>query len=513
MRLGAAAAGAMATGLSFSPNLSLAGVAAQGELASHVTLGNTSIQPNLNPFYFTYFQSRQIYDTLIEVSADGELLPGLALEWQRIDPMSIEVRLRDGVFFSNGDRFTSRSVQYTMEHLMTEGVNNLALYGIPISDFQLFPPQFALFNQDSIEIIDDLNLVIRATRPDAILEKRFSRLFVISEQFMNETDGDLTTQAAGTGYFRAAEFVPGELLELEYVEGNWRGEYPIRSATYVRVGDSRTALESGDIDMAQSLPPDIARTLVDNGDFNVSTKSSLATEIISMIPDTNPAFQDPRVRRALNLAIDKDLYNEVVRAGFGRPPQGQLLQPGMDGYVEGLDPFEYNPQEAMRLLNEAGARNLELTFAAPNTLRADAEVLAGFFEAVGVRVQLETPDSGTLISEIRAGTDRNMILWNAFYTTLSDWSQAMVGLVNPAPGAQRHFDNDEFYALNMQIQTAGDAETRTQLIEQTATLMNEEAAVIFLSWSDFYHVHTTAIESVPYNLDNSPQVYAIEKRA
>lgn len=514
LKLGAATAGSLTLGQSLLfPMQALAGTAQRQNLASHVTIGNTSVQSNLSPFYFTYFQSRQFYDTLIEVTADGQLVPGLAAEWNRVDAQTLEIKLRDDVFFSNGERFTANSIAYTLQFLMSEGVSNMGLYAIPVTDLVLFPPFVALFNNESIEIIDDTNLVIRTTRPDPILERRLSRLFVISEQFMTETGGDLVTQAAGTGYFKVSEFVPGELLQMETWEGNWRGSYPIQSATYVRVGDPRSALESGDIDIAQSIAPDVARMMVDSGNWNTSAKPALGAEIISMIPDTHEALQDARVRRALNLAIDKETYNEIIQAGFGRPTTGQLLQPGMDGYNADLEGFAYDPEEAMRLLREAGYSNLELTFAAPNTLRAQAETVASFLEAIGVRIQLETPDSGTLISEVTNGTDRNLILWNAYYTTLQDWSQAMVGLAPMQPGAQRHFDNDEFYGLNMQISGAPDAETRNALIAQNAKLMHDEAAVIFLSWMDFYYVHTTAIESIPLNLDNSPQIYAIEMLA
>ena len=229
-----------------------------------------------------------------------------------------------------------------------------------------------------------------------------------------------------------------------------------------------------------------------------------------MVPDTHEALQDARVRRALNMAIDKVAYNEIIQGGFGTATTGQLLQPGMDGYNEDLQAFPFDAAAARSLLEEAGYSNLSLTMAAPNTLRVQAETVASFLEGIGVRIELETPDSGSLIQEIQAGTDRNLILWNAWYTTLQDWSQLMVGLASPAPGAQRHFDNDEFYGLNTQISMAGDAETRNGLIQQAAQLMNEEAAVIFLSWQQFYYVYTSNINALPLNLDNSPLLYAVE---
>lgn len=508
MKLGATAASALA----INPNLvsnTLSKSAFSQSLASHVTFGNTSVQSNLNPMYFTYYQARQVYDTLIDTTVDGQLIPGLATAWQRVDPTTLEMELRDDVFFSNGDRFTANSVKATMDFLMTEGVANPGTFAIPLSDLFLFPSFLSLFDQDSFEVIDDTHLVIRTTRPDAIVEKRLSRLFVLSEQFI--ADGaDLVNSSAGTGYFEVAEFIPGERIEFQKFEGNWRGDYPIQSATYVRVGDLRTALESGDIDIAQNIPADIARRMADSGNWNVTSKSDGGIEMLTMLPGNNDAFQDVRVRRAFNLAIDKQAFNDIALGGFGRVPTGQLLQPGMDGYNDSLEGFPFDPAEAMRLLDEAGYSGMEINMGAANTVRNDAEVIASYLEAIGVRVNLETPDSGTFVSELRGGTERDVVMWSAYYSTMGDWRQAMLALADPSPGAQKHIASDEFYALNQQILLAGDAETNTDLINQAATLMNEEALVVFLSWTDQYYIHSQNIQSIPMHMDNAPVIYAIE---
>ncbi|NDJ60578.1 MAG: ABC transporter substrate-binding protein [Chloroflexi bacterium] len=492
-------------------------------LATHVTIGNTSIQPNLSPFFQTYFQARQIYDTLIETNAAGDLLPGLAAEWNRTEPTVLEMRLRDDVFFSNGERFTAASVAFTMNHLMTVGMANIGAYQIPLTDLNLLPlfsptgEMLAppLFGPDSIEVIDDTHLVIRTARPDPILEKRLSRLFILSEQYMTESGGDLTSGAVGTGYFRVADWVPGERIEFETWEGNWRGNFPLQTATYVTVGDLRTALLAGDIDIAQNLSPDVARVMVDSGEFAVTSKPGLATEVVRFFPETTPALQNPDVRRALNLAVNKEEYNAIIRAGFGRPTTGQLLQPGMDGYNETLEAFPYDPAEAQRLLSEAGYANLELSFGAPNTLRADAEAIAGYLEAIGVRIRLETPDTGTIISEMLTGTERNLILAGAQYSTLGDWTQAMIA-IDPTtlpPGAPVEFDNARFVELNQEIKLAQDADTRNALIRENAALMRDEAALLYLSWVDFYFVHTPQVVAMTLNLDNSPQLFSIEMLA
>ena len=503
------ASAAFALGSQFVlPQVAQASNLRSNHLASHVTIGNSSIQATLNPYGFVYFQARQVYDTLIDITADGELIPSLATEWNRVDTQTLEIQLRDDVFFSNGERFTANSVKFTMDFLRSQIAENFFSFYLPITDMLLAPPN-PLLDENSIEVIDDTRLIVRTTRPDPILATRLSRLFILSEEYMTASDNNLSSDAVGTGYFKIADFIPGERADFETWDGNWRGSLPIQTATYVAVGDLRTALESGDIDIAQSIAPDITREMSENDAWTVSQNPALATGIIDMIPDTHPALQDVRVRRALNLAINKQEYNDIVLGGYAEVATGQLLPPGFTGYNDDLEAFPYDPEEAIRLLDEAGYSDLSLSLLAPNTVRSQAEVIAGYLQAVGVNIELNTPDSNTIISEVQTGTEYNLLLWESNYVTLGDWSQA----VNPftiSALVQPHIDSEEFYALNDQITAAETIEERTALVEDIAALMNEEASVIFLSWNSFTYVHTSRIASLPFNLDTSPRIYAIE---
>lgn len=507
LKLSAAAGAMAASGNLLVPQIARAYAPNLQELATHVTIGNTSIQSNLNPFGFVYFQARQIYDTLIDVTASGELIPGLATEWNQVDPQTLEVKLRDDVFFSNGQRFTAESVRYTLEFLQSQIAENYFAFYLPISDLLLAPPN-PLLDANSIETIDDTNLVIKTTRPDPILPKRLSRLFILSSDYMTSSDNNLATDAVGTGYLKLADFAPGERVDFETWEGNWRGNLPIQTATYVAVGDLRTALESGDIDVAQSMPPDIARRMAENGDWKISTNPALATGLINFVPETNPALQDVRVRRALNLAINKQEFNDVILAGFGEVANDQMLIPGLSGYNEDLETTPYDPDEARRLLEEAGYADLSLSMIAPNNTKVQAEAISGYFQSVGINMTLDTPDANAIITEVSEGTEYNMIYWQSNFVTLSDWSQAVLPFMIPAM-VQRHIENERFYELNDQVATATSEAERDQVIQDIATLMNEDASAIILSWEQFFYIHTPRIESLPFHLDTSPRIQDI----
>ena len=93
MKMSAAAFGTITVGGQLiTPQRAAASIAGSQEFASHVTVGNTSLQTNLNPYYFAYFQARQLYDTLIDVTPGGELIPSLATEWNRVDSNALELK-------------------------------------------------------------------------------------------------------------------------------------------------------------------------------------------------------------------------------------------------------------------------------------------------------------------------------------------------------------------------------------------------------------------------------------
>ncbi len=504
LKMSAVTGAVAASGSLFVPQIVRAQATNPQGLASHVTIGNTSIQSNLNPYGFVYFQARQIYDTLIDTTASGELIPGLATEWNQVDPQTLEIKLRDDVFFSNGQRFTAESVRFTLEFLRSQIAETFFAFYAPISDLVLAPPN-PLLDGNSIEVIDDTNLVVRTNRPDPIIAKRLSRLFILSSDYMTSSGNNLGTDAVGTGYLKLVDFAPGERVDFETWEGNWRGNLPIQTATYVAVGDLRTALESGDIDVAQSMPPDIARRMEQSGDWKISQNPALATGLINFVPETHEALQDVRVRRALNLAINKQEFNDVVLAGFGEVANDQMLIPGLSGYNEDLETTPYDPDEARRLLAEAGYADLSLSMVAPNTARVQAEAITGYLRSIGVDMTLDTPDSNAIINEVSNGTEYNMVYWESNFVTLSDWSQAALPFMIPAL-VQRHIENERFYELHEQVSEATSEEERDQIIEDIATLMSEDAAAIILSWKQFFYVHTPRIESLPFHLDTSPRI-------
>src|SRR5947209_13462536 len=121
--LGAGAAAALAACGAGERAPTQGGSGASGRLADSVTLGVLTIADTLDPHgnlsYSQFLADRQIYDTLLTFDDRGEqLVPQLAAEWQRIDPLTVELKLRDDVKFSNGEDFTADKVVFNVNRLL-----------------------------------------------------------------------------------------------------------------------------------------------------------------------------------------------------------------------------------------------------------------------------------------------------------------------------------------------------------------------------------------------------------
>jgi peptide/nickel transport system substrate-binding protein len=212
----------------------------------------------------------------------------------------------------------------------------------------------------------------------------------------------------GTGPWRFAEWNKGVDLKVEPNPDYW-GEQPSIGEIQFRwapEASSRVALlETGEVHIAQNVPPALIGRVQNSGNARVETAKSIRKAFLRTNIDDGPTA-DVRVRQALNHAIDVDLIMEALFRGraYGRDT-GFILE-GMEGYEDGrLSPFEYNPEKAKELLAEAGYPDgFETTFW--HTIgrymldKETAEAIAGQLAEVGIDVTLEGMEPGAYFSKV-----------------------------------------------------------------------------------------------------------------
>jgi ABC-type transport system substrate-binding protein len=182
-------------------------------------------------------------------------------------------------------------------------------------------------------------------------------------------------------------------------------------------GTRLAALEAGEVMMINNVPPDQVGALRGNPNLQVISVPSNRVIFVSLRTDRKP-FNDKRVRQAMNYAIDREAITKGIFSGMA-PVSRAPLPSGVFGFHTGLTPYPYDPERAKKLLAEAGATGATFNFGAPNGRylmdKQVGEAIAGYLDAIGLKVAFENPSWSTFVSEItkfeKAKYDGYMFGW------------------------------------------------------------------------------------------------------
>ncbi|TQE98828.1 MAG: ABC transporter substrate-binding protein [Spiribacter salinus] len=350
-----------------------AALLATGAFAQDITVGAANVSDYLDPgrdhsnvgsqFYYNAF------DTLIDrdpSQINPVWRPALATEWEQIDPLTMQLKLREGVKFHNGEDMTADDVVFSLNRMYQA----------------TFPPYMVrskdrLGNFAEAIKIDDYTVQIKVEREEPLWETLISlqQVMIIPEEYTKALSGDpmvaedgdfeaFSLAPVGTGPYAVSEFVPGEKVVYSRFDDFWGDAAPLQSATVIRIPETAsriTALKTGEADLVTNIAPDQLALI--EGDDSLKTEGSATALFHVMIMNQNhPKMQDPRIRRALSLAIDRDLLNEALWLGKATVPSTHTMEEMGELHMPELTTFEYDPEEAKRLLDEAGYDGFEITF-------------------------------------------------------------------------------------------------------------------------------------------------------
>jgi peptide/nickel transport system substrate-binding protein len=292
----------------------------------------------------------QITDSLLQYDERMRLQPRLAESYELSDDrLTMTFKLRRGVRWHDGREVTARDVVFTVEQVRDPLVENRA-----------FAPKFS--DLVSVEALDTHTVRARYSlaAPDALEGWRVPLLPAhLAESGAALLTGDYARHPVGCGPFRFVRFRPGEEIVLEANDDYWDGRPYIDRLVFRILPDQRTGFQSllaGELDI-MAVTPDLWRE-----GLSSDAASRLDTFVYYRFnvwqvgwnqDGSNPFFDDTRVRRAMMLALDRETFNRSVIQGLARPaitsynPDSVWADPA-------LRPLPYDPDEARRLLDEAG---------------------------------------------------------------------------------------------------------------------------------------------------------------
>src|ERR1700693_4372134 len=352
------------------------------------------LDPTLARTYTGRIVFASLCDKLVDITPELDIAPQLATEWQWVDDnRGLVMKLRHGVKFQDGEPFEAAAVKFNIErHLNMPGSNRKA----------------EISADSAVEIIDDYTVKLVLKTPFAPLLAALSdRAGMMVSPKAAQAAGDFSAHPVCAGPYKFVERVAQDRIVLERFADYWNKDaVKFDRIIFLPIPDSTVRLanlQSGGLDMIERLAAtdlEMART---DSRLKVSSIIGLGYQALTINLNNgprakNPLGQDPRVREALELSIDRAALNQVVFNGLFQPGN-QWVGPSNPFYVKSHPIPARDVAKAKQLLTAAGAPNPRVTLmttTVPETMRA-AQVIQAMAADAGFDIKIQATESGAAI--------------------------------------------------------------------------------------------------------------------
>jgi len=497
LRLGAAAAATMALprfaiGQADRPSV----VVAVQKISNTNTLDVLREQSNVGERIF--FSS--MWEGLIGRNWQGGLarIPLLGTEWKRVRDSVVEVKLREGVRFHNGEEMTSDDVVFTFSREKmfgdTEAKNRETIRADGLGLFTVrpgkeLPPQVPATARNAwpdliaVEAVDRYTVRFVNGSPDVTLEGRLSRYGsnICSRKGWEDAASylDWSRKPVTTGPYMVENFTPDTRLDLVAFDDYWGGRPPLARLTFVEVPEvaSRVnGLLSGEYQFACDVPPDLIPEIERNEAFEVQG-GTILNHRLTVFDKNHAQLADPRVRRALTHSMDRQAIVDSLWAGRTVVPAGLQWPYYDDMFHADWTVPEFNPELAMSLLKEAGYKGDPIPYRLLNNYytnqNSTAQILGEMWKAVGLNVQIQTVENWGQVLE--PGATRAIRDWSNS-APFNDPVSSLVAQHGPNGGQQQwgEYANEELNKLSELLETSTDRAARRAAFRRMLEIAERE---------------------------------------
>lgn len=423
-----------------------------------------------------------IFEGLLTYTEDLELVPTLltAIPEFEADGVTLPCEILEGVKFHDGTTLKADDVKFTFERLFSPltGAGNYTHYTqIKGAKAMLAGERDNL--DEGIIIKDDTHFSFVLEEPSATfipnLGLFYAHIFPHEACAATGEAWGVGTNAVGTGKFRlVSNDDTTEVVYERYEEyhGDLAMLDEIRIVYYNNHNTKLLAFKKGEIDWC-----DIGFSLYgqykDDPDFssNIYPYYPLGLLFVNLNL-CDKLLADVRVRKALSLAINRVELVDAILEGQGEVASG-FLTPQFPGFDDDVEAFGYDENKARLLLAEACPAGLKLSFCTRASFATIAEAIQGYWQAVGVEVELRKMDNGTFMEDWAEGNTQ--VLVNGWFAECPS-SDALLSYfeTNNAANHSCFYSNEGFDELMRQARVEFDENTRADLYRQADNIISRQ---------------------------------------
>jgi peptide/nickel transport system substrate-binding protein len=473
--------------------LALAAVLAAGASAQQLRVGLAEDPDLLDPHQARTFVGRLVFtslcDKLVDIDENLKIVPRLATEWKfSEDGKTVTMKLRQGVTFHDGEKFDAAAAKYNLERALnlpqSRRKSEIAAIG-------------------SVDVVDDYTIRLNLKEPSSpLLSQLADRAgMMVSPKAAQAMGADLAKNPVCSGPFKFVERVQNDRIVLERFPNFWnKAQIHFDKVTFTPIPDATVRLanlQSGQLDLLERLlPTDIAAVKADKR-LVLSPVVGLGYASFSINVGKTPRAQtplgqDPRIREAVELAIDRNVLNQVVFNGEFQAGN-QPVPPTNPYYAKTVPVPKRDVAKARELLKAAGQPNFSFEMQVPNDTQQQqvAQVIQGMLAEAGITMKIVSMEFATALQN---QTKRD------YQTSLIGWSgrpdpdgNIHIFLKHGAPLNETDYDNPEVGKLLDEARQTYDVPKRQALYTKAAEIYLKDRPIMYLYHQKWLFVHSAKL--------------------
>ena len=419
----------------------------------------------------------QLYDPLVQLDDQGKIQPSLAESWKiSADGTEYTFYLRQGVTFHNGDPFTADDVVATWKYGSDPNTSK-------------WPDRYNIAK--SVEKVDDYTVKVTTEGPKPLLLVTMWDFWsIIPGKYMDEVGvTGFEQKPVGTGPFMFDEWAKGDHITYKANPNYWQAELPKAAEMIFRfIPDSATrvaAIQTDEIDIVTRLTSEESKSLESVSGVKTSGHTLSRIYYIAFNNLTTGLGQptmEPKVRQAMNYAVDVDGIIKALFSGYGKRATG-FIATGEMGYGN-VQPFAYDPEKAKALLAEAGyADGFTIDMACPagaySSFEEVCQAIVGNLKDVGITVNLNIMESGQYW-DLEAKKELPPLFGDSWQEPSGEAYNRLFGALGGNDASYSSWSDPQIDSLLKSISQEVDAAKRIALYEELQVYMQENPPFIYL---------------------------------
>ncbi|MDO5022581.1 MAG: ABC transporter substrate-binding protein [Eubacteriales bacterium] len=444
----------------------LSGIAAFAEGNTVLKIGAeaepTGFDPHTTTQHVALRVIKQMYETLVDVDDNLNVIPMLAESWEQPDELTYVFKIRQGVKFHSGRELKAEDVKYSFERILDPNVGGLG------------SSESYAGNVEKIEVLDDYTVKFTLSKITAPFLASMSSIYcAIVDKDVVEQNGDLMRADGGTGPYTFVEWVPDNRVTLSKFKDYYKDGYAMETLEFYVLSDGSArmnALRTGEIDI---MVGDSDMLVLANAAKNVDVYKIRTRDYVTLcLSLKKDEFKDVRVRQAISLALNRD---EIIDLAFNGEAEVSGFIPASMGHwavdVTEHPLYQQNIEKAKELMKEAGYENGFETVCTVGLLKGiinSGTVIQQQLAEIGIKVNIQNKENAQYIEDWKnhdfdlmvcqngAGTDPNrgvgLFFKSGNTANIAEYSNARVDeLIELGAGTTDVAQREEYYkeAINI----------------------------------------------------------------